>query len=82
MRFSYPRPDSYFEFWENYREFGMDGYLQKRNQMREDAKRKQEEERIRKLEEEEMQRKHQAKQRVKQKIKSVLRIVWRITVGD
>ena len=82
MRFSYPRPDSYFEFWDNYREFGMDGYLQKRKQMREDIKRKQEEERIRKLEEEEIQRKHQAKQRVKQKIKSVLGKVWRITVGD
>ena len=82
MKFSYPRPDSYFEFWENYRESGMDGYLQKRNQMREDAKRKQEEERLRKLEEEERQRKQQAKQRVKQKIKSVLGKVWSITVGD
>ena len=82
MRFSYPRPDSYFEFWDNYEEFGMDGYLQKRKQMREDIKRKQEEERIRKLQEEETQRKHQVKQRVKQRIKSVLGNIWRITVGD
>ena len=82
MKFSYPRPDGYFEFWDNYREFGMDGYLQKRNRTREDEKRKQEEERIRKLEEEKIQRKHQVKQRVKQKIKSTLGKVWRITVGD
>ncbi len=82
MKFSYPRPDGYFEFWDNYRKFGMDGYLQKRNRMREDERRKQEEERIRKLEEEKIQRKHQVKQRVKQKIKSALGKVWRITVGD
>ena len=78
LKFSYPRPDGYFEFWEDYQKFGMEGYLQKRDQMREDAKRKQEEEKLRKIEEDERLR----KQLVKQKIKSILGKVWRITVGD
>ena len=89
LRFSYPEPAGYYNFWEEYKKTGMKSYLQQREQMREEARKKQEEARkkqeeaeLRKQEEEKRLKEHKDKQQVKQRIKSVLGKIWRVTVGD
>lgn len=71
LRYCYPPPKSYDDFWREYALVGMEGILEKY----EDEQRKQDF----KMKE---TKKRELKNKIKKRIKRGLGIIWKITVGE
>ena len=71
LKFPYPKPVDYDEFWDKYKKIGMPGYIAELEQKKREKEAYQKE-----------LKKKEAKQRVKQKIKVGLGRVWRMVFGD
>lgn len=71
LRFPYPRPLGYDDFWRRYKLNGIDGYI-KEEERDEEVKRKLQNE----------LKKKENKERVKEMIKSILGKIWRVVFGN
>ena len=67
LRFPYPRPTNYEEFWEKYKRIGINGYIEGEKQKRVEKRRLQNE-----------LKKKEKKECVKKNIKRILGKIWRI----